>query len=208
MTPAVIAAATLALGDREGPGAMSMRRIAADLGCDPMAIYRHFPNRQALLDAVADLAVQEVAVPAGEKPWDERVRAVLTDVRAAALRHPGIAGHIASRPPLGSAGQKLAAVITGALAEAGLAPGDVLKASQALVAYSAAGLRMAVEAGAPDERWRQVNEALEGETPVVGSAEQFEYGLRLLLNGIRLEAHPGEASRTAGAYSGQDRSCS
>ncbi|MFF5080621.1 TetR/AcrR family transcriptional regulator C-terminal domain-containing protein [Actinoplanes sp. NPDC000266] len=137
---------------------------------------------------MADLAVEEVEAPAGSEPWDQRIRAVLTDVRAAALRHPGIAGHIASRPPLGPAGLRLAAVIMAALAEAGLSPADVVKASQALIAYSAAGLRMAVEAGEPDERWRQVNEALRGETPVAGSAEQFGYGLRLLLNGIRQEA--------------------
>ncbi|XVV13112.1 TetR/AcrR family transcriptional regulator [Actinoplanes sp. CA-131856] len=188
LTPPAIARATLALGDRHGASAMSMRRIAADLGCDPMAIYRHFPNRQALLDAVADLAVDEVAAPAGSEPWDQRIRAVLTGVRSAALRHPGIAGHIASRPPLGPAGLRLAAVIMAALAEAGLSPADVVKASQALIAYSAAGLRMAVEAGEPDERWRQVNEALKGEAPVVGSEEQFDYGLRLLINGIRMEA--------------------
>ncbi|MEV4344330.1 TetR/AcrR family transcriptional regulator C-terminal domain-containing protein [Actinoplanes sp. NPDC049596] len=188
LTPAVIARATLALGDREGAAAMSMRRIAADLGCDPMAIYRHFADRQALLDAVADLAVEEVETPAPREPWEGRIRAVLTGVREAALRHPGIAGHVASRPPLGPAGRRLAAVVMGALAEAGLGPGDVVKAAQALIAYSAAGLRMAVEAGEPDERWRQVNEALRGETPVVGSAEQFDYGLRLMLNGIRQEA--------------------
>ncbi|SNY70650.1 TetR/AcrR family transcriptional regulator [Paractinoplanes atraurantiacus] len=188
LTPAVIAQATLALGDREGASAMSMRRIAATLACDPMAIYRHYPNRRALLDAVADSAVEEVAVPAESEPWDQRIRAVLTGVREAALRHPGVAEHIASRPPLGPAGRRLAAAIMAALAEAGLGPADVVKASQALIAYSAAGLRMAVEAGAPDDRWHQVNEALRGETPVVGSAEQFDYGLRLLLDGIRATA--------------------
>ena len=46
LTPDLIARTTLALGDRDGAAAMSMRRIAAELGCDPMAIYRHFPNRE------------------------------------------------------------------------------------------------------------------------------------------------------------------
>lgn len=69
---------------------------------------------------------------------------------------------------------------------------DLAHLPSPLVAYAAAGLRMAVDAGLRDERWHQVSEALDGlpggELPVVGSAEQFEYGLRLLLNGIRLEA--------------------
>ena len=173
-----------------------MRRIAAELGCDPMAIYRHFPNREALLDAVADLAAEEVPEPDEREPWDQRIQALLTGMRSVALRHPGISGHIASRPPLGPAGQKLVTTMTGALAQAGLPPADIVRAFQALIAYSAAGLRMAVDAGAKDARWHQVSGAMDGlpgaAMPAVGSAEQFDYGLRLLLSGIRLE---GQAAR-------------
>ncbi|WP_250002308.1 TetR/AcrR family transcriptional regulator [Actinoplanes sp. M2I2] len=191
LSPAVITQATLALGDREGVKAMSMRRIAAELGCDPMAIYRHFPHREALLDAVADAVADEVPAPEGDEPWDERIRLLLTGMRTVALRHPGIAGHVASRPPLGPRGRRVAGVLFGALTEAGLPPADVVRAFQALIAYTAAGLRMAVDAGERDVRWQQVSEAMEGlpgdQLPVVGSAEQFDYGLRLMLNGIRLE---------------------
>ncbi|GID30175.1 TetR/AcrR family transcriptional regulator [Paractinoplanes brasiliensis] len=199
LTPALIASATLALGDREGEKAMSMRRIAAELGCDPMAVYRHFPNRQALLDAVADLVAEEVPVPDGREPWDRRIETLLSGMRSAALRHPGIAGHIASRPPLGPAGRRLAGAMTAALAEAGLRPADVVRAFQALIAYSAAGLRMAVDAGSEDARRQEVSDALEGmldgPLPIVGSEGQFAYGLYLLLNGIRLEAATARQGR-------------
>lgn len=213
-----------------------MRRIAAEIGCDPMAIYRHFPNREALLDAVADLAIADAIPPdaaprppadtppghgEGEKAaangppdrgpatrvrpgaglrvasadsamaeagsWDVRVRALLTQIRTSALQHPGIAIHIASRPPLGHNGRKLAAILHQDLADAGLRPEDVARAGQALIAYTAAALRMAVLAGERDERWHQVTEAIGHELPVVGSPEQFDYGLRLLLNGIKAE---------------------
>ena len=191
MTPAVIAEAALRLGDRDGPAAMSMRRIAAELGCDPMAIYRHFPNREALLDAVADLALAAVPDPGPDTPWDQRINRILGAVRAEALRHPGIAGHVAARPPLGAHGLRLAAGITGALTEAGLSPPAVVQAAQALIAYVAAALAMAINAGVRDERWHQVAQAMSGlpgeALPVVGSDEQFGYGLRLLLNGIRAE---------------------
>ncbi|MEV6306147.1 TetR/AcrR family transcriptional regulator C-terminal domain-containing protein [Actinoplanes sp. NPDC051861] len=191
LSSSLIARAALELGDRDGPAAMSMRRIAADLGCDPMAIYRHFPNREALLDAVADLALAEVAAPDPAAGWDSRVREILTSARAEALRHPGIAAHIASRPPLGANGLRLAASLNGALAEAGLSPSGVVHAAQALIAYVAAALAMANQAGVRDARWSQVSSAMIGlpgsELPVVGSVEQFEYGLRLLINGIRAE---------------------
>ncbi|MGI5211727.1 TetR family transcriptional regulator [Plantactinospora sp. CA-290183] len=196
LTPAAIAAAALRVGDREGAPAMTMRRIAAELGCDPMALYRHFPDRQALLDAVADLALADAPDPDPAADWEARLRTVLTGIRRAALAHPGIAGHVAARPPLREHGRRLGTALTVALADAGLAPADVVRATQTLVAYLAAALAMAVRAGERDARWHQVADAL-GELPgeavgdelfIAGSAEQFEYGLRLLLAGIRTEA--------------------
>jgi AcrR family transcriptional regulator len=50
----------------EGVGAVSMRRIATAVGITPMAIYRHFPNREALLDTIANISFVEL----GEK-WAE-----------------------------------------------------------------------------------------------------------------------------------------
>jgi AcrR family transcriptional regulator len=192
LAPDRIAAAALALGDREGQQAMSMRRIAADLGCDPMAIYRHFPNREALLDAVADLALADVDDPGPGPGWSSRIATILTGVREAALRHPGIAAHVAARPPLGANGARLGAGIYEALAAAGLPPTGVVFAAQALIAYVAAALAMAVNAGTRDARWHQVTRSMDGlpgdVMPAVGSEEQFGYGLRLLLNGIGMEA--------------------
>lgn len=196
LTPAVIATAALRLGDREGAEAMSMRRIAADLDCDPMALYRHFANRQALLDAVADAALAGARDPGPSTAWDDRLRSIATGIRSEALRHPGIAAHVAARPPLGENGRRLGAGLAAALTAAGLAPTDVVRSSQALIAYLAAALAMSVRAGVRDARWEQAGRAI-GEFPdrppgeemfAVGSQEQFEYGLRLLISGIRAEA--------------------
>lgn len=197
-----IAAAALRVGDREGVKAMSMRRIAAELGCDPMSLYRHFPDREALLDAVADLALADAPDPRPDQPWDERLVAVLTSIRSTALRHPGIAAHLAGRPPLDRHGRRLAGAIIGALAEAGLPPADVIRATQALIAYLAAALAMNLRAGAPDPRWhelRRVISALPGALPddalpVTGSDDQFGYGLDLLIAGIRVEAQRARTS--------------
>src|SRR4051812_49489621 len=55
-----IAGAARALLAAEGAAAVSMRRIAATIGVTPMALYRHYPNRDALLAAVADRAFAEL----------------------------------------------------------------------------------------------------------------------------------------------------
>jgi len=49
-----IAAVALRVLEDEGPAAVSMRRIAKEVGITPMAIYHHFPNREALLDTVTN----------------------------------------------------------------------------------------------------------------------------------------------------------
>jgi AcrR family transcriptional regulator len=49
-----IANAALAILEQDGPGAVSMRRVAHAVGITPMAIYHHFPNREALLNTITD----------------------------------------------------------------------------------------------------------------------------------------------------------
>ncbi len=55
--------------DREGAAAVSMRRVAEAVGITPMAIYRHFPNREALLKHISDHAFTTVA-----KDWEAQTR--------------------------------------------------------------------------------------------------------------------------------------
>ena len=56
-----IAQAARRLLDREGVEAVSMRRVAEAVGITPMAIYRHYPDREALLQALADEGFEELA---------------------------------------------------------------------------------------------------------------------------------------------------
>src|ERR1700758_1255448 len=49
-----ISQAALAILEDEGPDAVSMRRVADAVGITPMAIYHHFPNREALLNTITN----------------------------------------------------------------------------------------------------------------------------------------------------------
>ena len=53
--------AARALFERDGPEAVSMRRVADAVGLTPMAIYRHFPNRDALLKRISDDSFDAIA---------------------------------------------------------------------------------------------------------------------------------------------------
>jgi AcrR family transcriptional regulator len=56
-----IHAAARKLLDKEGAEAVTMRKVAQAVGITPMAIYRHYPDRQALLNALANTGFQELA---------------------------------------------------------------------------------------------------------------------------------------------------
>jgi AcrR family transcriptional regulator len=86
-----------ALFDAEGAQAVSMRRVAEAVGISAMAIYRHFPNRDALLKRLSDDSFQQAA-----QEWSGKLRA--TDPRKRllqsiepyldyALRHPHLFDH-------------------------------------------------------------------------------------------------------------------
>jgi AcrR family transcriptional regulator len=84
-----IAAAAMALVDREGLAALSTRRLGAELGCEAMSIYHHFPGKAHLMDALVDLMLKEGHVAmADEWDWVERLRRAAHGFRAMALKHP------------------------------------------------------------------------------------------------------------------------
>lgn len=64
----------------DGAAAVSMRRVASAAGVTPMAIYRHYANREALLQRVADGSFEEIA-----KRWADRPRAGDLDTQVAEL---------------------------------------------------------------------------------------------------------------------------
>lgn len=81
-----------ALFEREGPAAVSMRRVAEAVGITPMAIYRHFANREALLKQVSDDAFVDVArVWSGRRQHPDLMRGLLDSMENYldyALQHP------------------------------------------------------------------------------------------------------------------------
>ena len=84
-----IAAAAMALVDREGLPALSTRRLGEELGCEAMSIYHHFPSKAHLMDALVDLMLAQARVPLlAEWDWLERLRRSAHGFRAMALKHP------------------------------------------------------------------------------------------------------------------------
>ena len=104
ITRDVVLAAALELIDRDGAEGLSMRRLARALHRDPMVLYRHAPNKAALLDGVAEIVVAQLKVDPADPDWAGQLRAIARDYRALALAHPHVVPLLVTRPlatPLG-----------------------------------------------------------------------------------------------------------
>lgn len=82
-----IAATAVAVADADGLDAITMRRLAAELGVAPMAAYRHVANKDEVLELMVDLVYGEIDLSAGID-WRTTLREMALAVRALILRHP------------------------------------------------------------------------------------------------------------------------
>ena len=95
----LIAGAALQIVDDEGLDALTMRRVAGELGTGAMSLYNYFADKDALLDAVVQLVLAEIEAPPAELGWKEVVRRIMHSVRRTALRHPHVAPLLPRFPP-------------------------------------------------------------------------------------------------------------
>jgi AcrR family transcriptional regulator len=93
-----IVSAALDLIDRGGLDAFTTRKLGAELGVEAMAIYHHFPNKAALLDAVAEHLLLLAPVPSrGRKNWQQWMRAQARSYYGLAKMHPNAFALLAAR---------------------------------------------------------------------------------------------------------------
>jgi AcrR family transcriptional regulator len=98
ITREAVLAAALDIVDRDGADGLSMRRLARAVGRDPMILYRHAPNKAALLDDVAETVLAQLTVDATDPDWVGQLRSVARDYRALALAHPHVVPLLVTRP--------------------------------------------------------------------------------------------------------------
>jgi AcrR family transcriptional regulator len=85
-----IAAAALAIADAEGFEAVSIRRVAAELGAGTMSLYRYISAKADLVALMDDAIMGESLIPDGQLPpdWRNALTMIARATRAALLRHP------------------------------------------------------------------------------------------------------------------------
>lgn len=196
-----IVATAVAIADSEGLGAVSIRRVAADLGVRPMSLYTYIDRKEDLLVLMRDEVNGEVLIGADlPSGWRAAITAIARRTRELVLRHPWMTDLSAHNAALGpNALRHLEESIT-ALRELGLGPQltvDVITAVDKYVmghvSFEVANHSIAAASVAEQEFFHSL--LATGEFPElsrlateavasVGTEEQFERGLSWLLDGI------------------------
>ena len=198
-----------ALVEAAARGEFTMRALGLRLGVDPMAAYRHFSDKEALVDAMVDAALAEFHPPGPNvrDPLAELQR-MARDFRTALRRHPGISDRVAiSRTVVGPHTLKLAEATLERLSALGLDPDEAASGFYSLVHYitgfvsreesiRARGPRAEADwleelrgayGAVPADRFPQVAR-MAAVLPRQSLDSQFEHGVGLLLEALAARA--------------------
>jgi AcrR family transcriptional regulator len=189
--------------DAHGSEALTMRRLAQELGMGTMALYRYFPSKNDLMDAAIEVAAPELELPPpGAAPWKQQLATLARALFHAGLRHPSVARERFDRPLQTPAAMRVTDRAIALLLEAGLSKRDAVAAFKALLIHTlAAAAFVAAEsrpeirrraaarhAGLPADELPAMAAVADEFTAALGGDQAFELGLAALLDGIELRA--------------------
>jgi AcrR family transcriptional regulator len=193
-----IADTAIALIEREGPAALSIRRLAEELGIGAMTFYGYFRDKAELLDFAVDRAARELSLSPGEGPWRSRLRELIEEIWRSLNDHPGIVLIRARRPFLTETALRACESGMQILTEAGFETEEAAGAWRLLFTY-VFGYAAFSSPEATEELRREWSEQM-GALPadrfpmIVAAApdlpgwmtgrKAFEFGLELILDGL------------------------
>lgn len=180
LTPARIVQAALAIADADGLEALTMRRLALELGAAPMTAYAHFADKRELLTAVVDAVMGEVELPEADGRWRKPIRRLGLSFRGALLAHPAVmpAFHTCC-----ARGPKTLAVLDrahGILRSAGFADEQAARAVDLLHAFALGSVSLEIASAVVDPAARHVMPHV----PAGDLEDRFRYGLDTILDGL------------------------
>ncbi len=206
--------AGMELADRGGLEALTMRKLADELGVGVMSLYYYVPNKDELIECMVELVFSEIELPPENVEWKTAMRRRALSTRAALNRHRWAVGLMESNPLPGPQSFRVHNAVLGCLREAGFSIELTIQAYSVLDAYiygfalqektvpfdNAAGAAAVAteqarefaavsverESAALVDEFPYLAEVVAGHVAKAGYdfAESFEYGLDLILEAL------------------------
>lgn len=205
-----IVAAAIDLIEREGADAVSMRRLAAELGVGVMSLYNHVPSKDALLNGVAEAVLSKIEFT--DEPgahWTDRVRMQARAFRQIAHHYPRSTMLVVSRQLHSTAGLLPVERALATLRSAGFDGADAVRMLRMFIAYIVGSLlrevgvtpsfppvhpRAIIAEGVDPALFPQVSSL----APLLDECDdeaEFEFGLEMLIQAIVAHAARREGTR-------------
>lgn len=194
-----IADAALALVDRDGPEALSMRTLAAELGMATMTLHRHVGSREELLDAMVDRVTTDVAAGDDEGEWHEQYATLFQRLHQVMVAHPGLVRLRLTRPFLSPGVVRLAERGLELLHGADFTPTEAIKAYRSTYLFTL-GCAAYVDhldpadaqhrtrtalAALPPQEFPYLTGNINTIVPGVSGNDAFDFGLAHLVTALR-----------------------
>ncbi|HEY3261733.1 MAG TPA: TetR/AcrR family transcriptional regulator [Pseudonocardiaceae bacterium] len=214
-----VVAEALALIAQEGVPALTMRAVAARLGVVPGALYRHVRSKEQLQDLLLDGVLAEVDCTIDRAlPWADQIKVLAHRLRDVLADHPGVAGLMTVRDPLGPHSLTLAEAFLQPLHTAGFPHREAGLAFFLIVGYAVGfevgNTRISVNEqrvqdpatrrrlheffrSLPDDRFPTLV-ALGEHVWLDNRDERFEAGLDVLVSGLQRRATAPSSDADAG----------
>ncbi len=200
--------AALAVLDGEGLDAMTMRRVARELGTGAASLYAHFASKDELLEQAIDRVIGEVDFPGPPDParWQQQIKEGVRAMRAMLAAHNDIARGCLARIPLGENALRGSEAMIGVLHAGGLPDQVIAYACDLLPLYATAtayeeslyareysrpeqvgefiGQLRAYFAALPRDRFPNVAALAGPLTAGSDGDERFEFGLDVIVRGL------------------------
>ena len=113
-----------------------MRRLGQALGVEAMSLYKHVADKEAILDGIADLVMDEVEVPSPDLDWRTAVRRSAISAHEALRRHPWAGTRAGVAPQPRAARLRYLDAVVGVLRGAGFDTATVARAFMALDSHT------------------------------------------------------------------------
>jgi AcrR family transcriptional regulator len=210
LTPQTVVEAALALAEAEGLGAVTIRRLAKELGVTPMALYWHFRSKDELLEGMASRIFEGIGLSVdASAAWQEQLRALLGSMLGVLCAHPSTAILLSTRTASSEGSLRATEVVLDVLRRGGFSPTEATQIARhalgtvtnlvsgepRVVAWEESGKLIDVRRRArlfleslPPERYPRFVEAATPLSEGVASDTYFAFGLDLFLAGIEAMA--------------------
>jgi AcrR family transcriptional regulator len=203
-----VLSAAVAIADRGGLPGLTIRSLAKELGAKPMSVYYYVASKDELLDSLVDVVFEEIELPDPKGDWREEMRRRAVSARARLKQHPWAIGLLESRTSPGPATLRHHDVVLACLRHAGFSL-ELTAHAYALIDSYVYGFALQ-EASLPFEGPDTVGEVAEpimslmatGAYPTMVEmattyylqagydfADEFEFGLDLILDGLERRRH-------------------